>query len=77
MYNSGMTVSLAYRAPFGPGGPSGIDGEICRKLLGVALSHGGDYADLFFEYRAGGGLTFEEGITRSASRGVSMGVGVR
>jgi TldD protein len=38
---------------------------------------GGDYADLFFEYRAGGGLSFEEGILRSASRGVSLGLGVR
>src|SRR5687767_14450538 len=72
-----MTASAAYRAPFGPGGPAGIDGEICRKLLTVAMSRGGEYADLFFEYRAGGGLTFEEGITRSASRGVSMGLGVR
>ncbi len=72
-----MTESVSYRAPFAPGGPAGIDGEICRKLLGIALSCGGDYADVFFEYRAGGGLSFEEGITRSASRGVSMGVGVR
>jgi TldD protein len=72
-----MTTSLSYRAPFAPGGSSGIDAEICRKLLSVALAHGGDYADLFFEYRAAGGLSFEEGITRSASRGVSMGLGVR
>src|SRR5688572_33173377 len=72
-----MTQSVRYRAPFAPGGSAPIDGEICRKLLGVALSRGGDYADLFFEYRAGGGLTFEEGITRSASRGVALGVGVR
>jgi TldD protein len=43
----------------------------------VRLSKGGDYADLFFEYRAGGGLNFEEGILRSASRGVSLGPGVR
>ncbi|NLE86769.1 MAG: metalloprotease TldD [Myxococcales bacterium] len=63
------------RAPFAPGGS--IDMEVCRKLLAVALSRGGDYADLFFEYRASGGLSFEEGITRSASRGVSMGVGIR
>src|SRR5262245_35531428 len=72
-----MTASASYRAPFAPGGPAAIDAEICRKLLAVALSRGGDYADLFFEYRAGGGLTFEEGIVRSASRGVSMGLGVR
>jgi len=68
---------LAARSPFAPGGAQPIDAEICRKLLAVALSQGGDYADLFFEYRVGGGLAFEEGITRSASRGVSMGLGVR
>jgi TldD protein len=72
-----MTLSTTYRAPFAPGGVAPIDTEICRKLLTIALSRGGDYADLFFEYRAGGGLSFEEGITRSASRGVSMGLGVR
>jgi TldD protein len=43
----------------------------------LALSRGGDYADLFFEYRAGGAVVFEEGITRAASRSVSMGLGVR
>jgi TldD protein len=72
-----MTSSSSYNAPFGPNGPLGIDAEICRKLLGAALARGGDYADLFFEYRAAGGLVFEEGITRSASRGVGMGLGVR
>ena len=72
-----MTVSRAYRAPFGPTGDQPVDAALCERLLRVALSKGGDYADLFFEYRAGGGLTFEEGILKAASRGVSMGVGVR
>jgi len=72
-----MTASSTYRAPFAAGGPLAIDADICRKLLAIALARGGDYADLFFEYRAGGGLVFEEGITKSASRGVSMGLGVR
>lgn len=67
----------SYRAPFAPGQPGAIDSEILRKLLEIALAQGGDYADLFFEYRASGGISFEEGITRSASRGVSMGLGVR
>ena len=66
-----------YRAPFAAGGPVAIDERLCERLLEVALSKGGDYADLFFEYRAGGGLSFEEGILRSASRGVSLGLGVR
>ena len=68
---------IAYRAPFAPGQAQAIDEEVARKLLREALGQGGDYADLFFEYRAAGGLSFEEGITRSASRGVSMGLGVR
>lgn len=70
-------LSTAYRAPFAAGQSHEIDREIARKLLTIALSQGGDYADLFFEYSAHGGLSFEEGITRSASRGVSMGLGVR
>jgi TldD protein len=71
------TQSALYRAPFGPGGSSSVDAALAEKLLAVALARGGDYADLFFEYRAGGGLVFDEGILKSASRGVSMGLGVR
>jgi TldD protein len=72
-----MTASARYFAPFGPRGSHRIDEDLATRLLGIALGRGGDYADLFFEYRAGGGLTFEEGITRSASRGVGLGLGVR
>lgn len=72
-----MTRSQAYNAPFAPGGENAIDAAQCERLLGIALAKGGDYADLFFEYRAGGGFSFEEGILKSASRGVSMGLGVR
>jgi TldD protein len=71
------TQSSLYRAPFGAGGAQEIDARIAEKLLGIALSTGGDYADLFFEYRAAGGLVFDEGILKSASRGVAMGLGVR
>jgi len=71
------THSNLYKAPFGPGGASEVDTQLAEKLLGVALANGADYADLFFEYRAAGGLVFDEGILKSASRGVSMGLGVR
>jgi TldD protein len=74
---AGMTQSASYRAPFAAGGAAPIDPATCEKLLSTALSNGGDYADLFFEYRAGGGLAYDEGILKSASRGVSMGLGVR
>ncbi|MCC6553607.1 MAG: metalloprotease TldD [Polyangiaceae bacterium] len=72
-----MTHNQGYRAPFAPGGDSPVDEALCERLLSVALSRGGDYADVFFEYRASGGFTFDEGILKAASRDVSMGVGVR
>jgi TldD protein len=72
-----LSASPHSRAPFAPGGDSPIDAATCERLLSVALSRGGEYADLFFEYRAASGLSFEEGILKAASRGVSVGVGVR
>ncbi len=71
------TASALYKAPFGPGGATEIDVQLAEKLLAVALAKGADYADLFFEYRAAGGLVYDEGILKSASRGVSVGLGVR
>src|SRR5512140_288404 len=65
------------RAPFPPGGDNPIDPATCERLLAVALSRGGEYADLFFEYHAHAGFSYDEGILKSASRGVSVGVGVR
>ncbi len=64
------TGSVLYKAPFAAGGASEIDAKLAERLLAVALSKGGDYADLFFEYRAAGGLVFDEGIHKNASRGV-------
>lgn len=72
-----MNLAQPARAPFAPSGSLGIDSTVCERLLSVALERGGDYADLFFEYRSSASLSFEEGITRSATKGVSMGVGVR
>src|SRR5258707_6432898 len=72
-----MSHSALYRAPFGVGAKNEIDAALAERLLAVALSRGGEYADLFFEYRAAGGFVFDEGILKSASRGVSMGLGVR
>lgn len=48
-----------------------------QAWLNDALSEGGDYADLYFEYVATSSLALDEGIVKSASQGVSMGVGVR
>src|SRR3974377_1402875 len=45
--------------------------------LGEALGHGGDYADLYFEYLLTSSISIDESIVKSAAQGVSMGVGVR
>ena len=68
--------NLSLRAPFAPGMPYEIDPERARKLLKVALRRGGDHADLFAEFSVGASMVLEEGIVKTASRGVSLGVGV-
>src|SRR6202521_4491815 len=45
--------------------------------LAEALAHGGDYADLYFEYLLTSSISIDESIVKSAAQGVSMGVGVR
>jgi TldD protein len=65
------------RAPFAPGGPNEIDSQIAGRLLGVALSAGGDYADLYFEYRVSADYVLEDDQIKSVGRGVTMGLGVR
>src|SRR5215469_7214302 len=48
-----------------------------ESYLAEALSHGGDYADLYFEYLLTSSIGIDESIVKSAAQGVSMGVGVR
>src|SRR5215468_8610875 len=48
-----------------------------ESLLGVALSKGGEYADLYFEYTTLNSLSLEEQLIKSANRAVRQGVGVR
>jgi TldD protein len=45
--------------------------------LGEALSQGGDYADLYFEYLLTSSISIDESMVKSAAQGVSMGVGIR
>jgi TldD protein len=66
-----------YLAPFAPGGEAAIDTAICERLLALSLAQGGDYADLFFEYRRNASFAYEEGLLKAASRSVAMGVGIR
>ncbi|MBK7993399.1 MAG: metalloprotease TldD [Blastocatellia bacterium] len=47
------------------------------QLLSTALSKGGDYADLYFEYRISNSVMLDEQLVKSASKSISQGVGVR
>ena len=71
------TLPPALRAPFAAGGASAIDAAIANKLLGIALEAGGDYADLYFEFRVSADYALEEEQIRTLGRGITLGLGVR
>src|SRR5882724_1496876 len=74
-----MTTTLpqALRAPFAPGGAGAIDAQLANRLLGHALEAGGDYADIYFEFRVSADYSLEEEQVRTLGRGITLGLGVR
>jgi len=57
--------------------PADVPVSEMERLLSLALARGGSFADLYFEHETTSSLFLEEGIIRSASAGVSCGLGVR
>src|SRR5437016_435705 len=55
----------------------GLNEADLERYLGAALSAGGDYADLYFEYLTTTSITLDESMVKSASQGISAGCGVR
>jgi TldD protein len=55
----------------------GIDETLCRKLLAKALSRGGDFADLYFEFTVSNYLGLEDGKVNQSYGNISLGVGIR
>jgi TldD protein len=55
----------------------GIDTAMAQYLLDRALSHGGEYAELYFEHKTSGSISFEQQAVKSANRSISQGLGVR
>jgi TldD protein len=58
-------------------GPQAITPEVAGSLLGRALARGGDFADLYFEYRRSASVAMEDGRVRTVGGGVDLGVGIR
>jgi TldD protein len=71
------TLPAALRAPFSAGGANAIDANLANKLLGLALESGGDYADIYFEFRVSADYALEEEQIRTLGRGITLGLGVR
>lgn len=69
-------ITLSREAPFVTGALAVAPG-LAAEVLEHALSHGGDFADLFFEYRRHTSISMEDGRVRSVGGGVDMGVGIR
>jgi TldD protein len=57
--------------------PADVSVPEMERLLALALERGGQFADLYFEHQRTSSLLLEEGIIRTASAGVTCGLGVR
>ncbi len=55
----------------------GLTEHDLERYLAAALSAGGEYADLYFEYLSSTSLMVDESMVKSASQGISAGCGVR
>ncbi len=55
----------------------GLTERDLERYLAAALSAGGDYADLYFEYTFSTSISLDESLVKSASQGISAGCGVR
>ncbi len=55
----------------------GTDPDMVRRLLSSALSKGGDYADIFFEYTTTNELSLRDGEVNVAASHIDSGVGIR
>jgi TldD protein len=55
----------------------GVTERDLEKYLGAALSAGGDFADVYFEYLYTTSISVDESLVKSATQGISAGCGVR
>jgi TldD protein len=55
----------------------GISERDLERYLGEALTAGGEYADLYFEYLSTTSISIDEEIVKSATEGVTLGIGIR
>lgn len=66
-----MSLPLAYVDHFG------LSPADLRAVLGVALSSGGDFAEIFMEHRTYDFIDMEEDIIKETAEAVGLGLGIR
>ena len=55
----------------------GVSENYLQKVLTAALSRGGDFADIHFEYSTRNSVVMEDGIIKNSAIAVVSGVGIR
>jgi TldD protein len=54
-----------------------VSEETLKKVMAVAMSKGGDYADLYFEHTVSSNVGLQDGQVNRASSNIDFGVGIR
>lgn len=55
----------------------GITREQMKAILALALSKGGEFSELYFEYKTSNSVRMEEDIIKDSSENITLGVGIR
>ena len=71
MKNMKGSKLLAYKDHFP------ISHDDIQKILDIALSRGGDFSEIFLEYKVYNFITMEEDIIKETAESISLGLGVR
>lgn len=83
MCHHGHAVNKQKRPHFQPGTPLpyvdhfGLSAADLRAVLAVALSSGGEFAEIFMEHRTYDFINMEEDIIKETAEAVSLGMGIR
>ncbi len=67
----------AFAAGSALGSRFGVSDELLRKTLEAAMSRGGDFADVYCQYKSFSSVSLEDDKVDRAYTGVELGVGVR
>jgi TldD protein len=70
-----MTIAATSTLPFVD--HFNLSADELRKILGLALSRGGDFADLYLEYRGYSSILMEEDILKETAESIVLGIGIR